>query len=358
MSKARDIASASPAPSTVSTTELGYLDGVTSAVQTQLNRKPEYAAGKNGSINGGFDIWQRGTSFSASSPIYTADRWNLNASSTHTLTRQTVSDTTNLPTIQYCARIQRTNGTFGSMTHYLTQSLESSESYRYAGQTVTLSFYARKGANFSSTYLQSWVYYGTGTDENITGTYTGAAGLGGQNNTLTTTWQRFTMTVSIDKSATELALFFAMESTGTSGAADYFEITGVQLELGSTATTFSRAGGTITGELAECQRYYFRYTGGNGSRFAVGNVESTTTTQVPFYLPSEMRTTPSLSFTSVGVRYAGSSDVTISTVTSGAYTINMRVPLITVSSAVLTIGQAVILRGNAAPSIIEFNSEL
>jgi hypothetical protein len=39
MTKARDIASASPAPSTVSATELGYLDGVTSAVQTQIDSK-------------------------------------------------------------------------------------------------------------------------------------------------------------------------------------------------------------------------------------------------------------------------------------------------------------------------------
>jgi hypothetical protein len=39
MSKARDIASAAPAPSTVSATELGYVDGVTSAIQTQLDAK-------------------------------------------------------------------------------------------------------------------------------------------------------------------------------------------------------------------------------------------------------------------------------------------------------------------------------
>jgi hypothetical protein len=39
MSKARDIASAAPAPSTVSATEIGYLDGVTSAVQTQIDGK-------------------------------------------------------------------------------------------------------------------------------------------------------------------------------------------------------------------------------------------------------------------------------------------------------------------------------
>ena len=39
MSKARDIASAIPAPSTVSSAELGYLDGVTSAIQTQIDAK-------------------------------------------------------------------------------------------------------------------------------------------------------------------------------------------------------------------------------------------------------------------------------------------------------------------------------
>jgi trimeric autotransporter adhesin len=39
MTKARDIASAIPAPSTVDATELGYLDGVTSAIQTQIDSK-------------------------------------------------------------------------------------------------------------------------------------------------------------------------------------------------------------------------------------------------------------------------------------------------------------------------------
>jgi hypothetical protein len=39
MSKARDIASANPAPSTISSVELGYVDGVTSAIQTQLDAR-------------------------------------------------------------------------------------------------------------------------------------------------------------------------------------------------------------------------------------------------------------------------------------------------------------------------------
>lgn len=39
MTKARDLANAATALSTVSATELAYLDGVTSAIQTQINTK-------------------------------------------------------------------------------------------------------------------------------------------------------------------------------------------------------------------------------------------------------------------------------------------------------------------------------
>lgn len=39
MTKARDLANAASAFSSVSATELGYLDGVTSAVQTQMDTK-------------------------------------------------------------------------------------------------------------------------------------------------------------------------------------------------------------------------------------------------------------------------------------------------------------------------------
>lgn len=42
MTKARDLASGAPAPAGVSSTELGYVDGVTSAIQTQLNAKAVY----------------------------------------------------------------------------------------------------------------------------------------------------------------------------------------------------------------------------------------------------------------------------------------------------------------------------
>jgi hypothetical protein len=44
MTKARDLANAGTALTTVSATELGYLDGVTSAVQTQINTKAASAS--------------------------------------------------------------------------------------------------------------------------------------------------------------------------------------------------------------------------------------------------------------------------------------------------------------------------
>ena len=50
MTKARDIASAAPAPSTVSATEIGYLDGVSSAIQTQIDSKIGSASAINPTI--------------------------------------------------------------------------------------------------------------------------------------------------------------------------------------------------------------------------------------------------------------------------------------------------------------------
>jgi hypothetical protein len=299
------------------------------------------AAAKNYAINGGADIWQRGTTFT-DAVAYTADRWYQAASNV-----TTTQETTIVPTgFRYSVK-----GTTTATTQpYWMQAIETSNAILLAGQTVTLSYYA---ATSNSSNVLIRLDYSTNVDEAIAGTYTTIAS---NSVAATSTMSRVSATFAVPSTAKTLRILVGAAGSQTTGVTTSF--TGVQLELGTTATTFSRAGGNIQGELAACQRYYFRYTGGNGSRFALGNVESTTATQVPFFLPTEMRTQPSLSFTSVGVRYAGTSDVTISTVGSGAYTVNMRVPLITVSSAVLTVGQAVILRGNAAPSIIEFNSEL
>jgi hypothetical protein len=226
------------------------------------------AAGKNAIINGGMDIWARGTSvaIAASSSGYTTDRWfyAVGANQASTISRQATGDTTNLPTIQYCARVQRNSGQTGGGGVGFDCSIESVNSIPFAGQTITFSFYARRGANYSasSNILNAQVLSGTGTDQNVQAGFTGSATVISQNATLTTTWQRFTYTGTVAASATQLGIRFITTWAGTAGAADFFEVTGVQVELGSTATTFSRAGGTIQGELAACQRYYQLWTPG------------------------------------------------------------------------------------------------
>jgi hypothetical protein len=267
----------------------------------------QVVAGKNTVINGGMDVWQRGTSIaiaastSAGSSTFLADRWQTatGANQAITVSRQATGDTTNLPFIQYATRYQRNSGQTGTGDLRFVQSIESSNAITYAGRAVTLSFYARAGANYSaaSSRLYATIISGTGTDQNVLGTYTGSSDLIGQYATLTTTWQRFSYTATIPATATEFANYFQFTPVGTAGTNDWFEITGVQVEQGSVATTFSRAGATIQGELAACQRYYIRYSynSTNTQYFGSGIGFSTTRVFASLALPVSMRTTPSIS---------------------------------------------------------------
>jgi hypothetical protein len=284
------------------------------------------AAGKNAVINGGMDIWQRGTSISvaASTVPYTADRWTLatNANQASTVSRQATGDTTNLPTIQYCARVQRNSGQTGTTQMGFTNNFETVNSLRFAGQTVTISFYARKGANYSPTSSVLTVYgiSGTGTDQTrAPGTYTNEAyWVNNQTATLTTTWQRFTFSGTVSSTANQLAVYFGMTPTGTAGANDYFEVTGVQLELGATATTFSRAQGTIQGELAACQRYYYRMGGDQNYNpiRAVGNTSSTSTAYFNVIHLITMRVPPTtVDYSTLSISLFGAAAVAITNLT-------------------------------------------
>jgi hypothetical protein len=207
-------------------------------------------------------------------------------------------DTTNLPFIQYCARAQRDNGNAATDGIYLYQSMETVNSIPFVGKTVTLSFYARKGANYSaaSSGLLVALNTGTGTDQNWA-SYTGASTAISQTATLTATWQRFSYTSAspIATTVNELAVSFGFLGVGTAGAADYFEITGVQLEVGSVVTPFRTNGETIQGELAACQRYYWD-SRENGTTTQPYSGYSTATDYVisNVRFPTTMRTSPTL----------------------------------------------------------------
>lgn len=255
------------------------------------------SAGKNRSLNSNFSIWQRGTSVAGSGTAFLADRWQAYRGTTgSTFSRQVTNDTTNLPNIQYCIRAQRDSGNTSTTPYSIGQNFESVNSIPLAGKTVVLSFYARAGANYSaaSSALEVNLATGTGTDQNI---YTGLTGRANpilQNATLTTTWQRFTYSATLATTATQIAMSFAATPVGTASTNDYFEVTGIQLELGSTATPYAPNGATYQAELAACQRYYWRGVAGTAYAYLPASGSATTTSIADMVVPLKvsMRVAP------------------------------------------------------------------
>ena len=272
-----------------------------------------YVAGKNFIINGAMEIWQRGTSFTPSAVGYCADRWSFNNNSAATLSRQTTS----LTNFQYALRVQRNSGSTSTSQISVYESLETVSIYPLIGQTITMSFWARAGANFSpsSSAMGAYVYSGTGTDQNIQNGYTSAAVVAGGNSTLTTTWTKYSVTGTVGSSITELALGFTHNPIGTAGANDWFEVTGVQLELGSVATPFSRAGGTLSGELTACQRYYYQPSNTSANIGVMGAASTTGVARLYIAVPVPMRgNTASVSYTGTPQLYDGVATISVTSI--------------------------------------------
>jgi len=176
--------------------------------------------------------------------------------------------------------------------------------------------------------IQLGFNYGTGT------TYSGTAGSWGSTQLLAPTG--------------------AVSVVGTSGATFY--ITGVQLEAGTTASPFEyRQYGT---ELALCQRYYYQTTGGGNTRHAVSGNGSLSQAFPTVFFKVTMRTTPSISYSSL-------SHFTLESLTGGSSTATaISANAGTNDSATLNVttagsgGTGGNLLGNNASSVIAYSAEL
>jgi hypothetical protein len=335
-----------------------------SSTSTGLAWQPyaaQVVAGKNLVLNGSFDIWQRGTSIAMTTTNWGADRWgNYRVSGGSTISRQS----SGLTGFQYCARIQRDNSNASTSIIYIGQPIDISTSTPFIGKTVTLSFYAKKGSNFSATnsILRSFVYTGSNASDydGFHGSYTGLTSHIYKESTLTESWQRFEVFGTII-SGTQILIQFEFTPTGTAGLNDYVDITGIQLELGSIATPFSRAGGTIQGELAACQRYYIRMLSGTGSYtpFATGQVYSSTGAQIVVNHPVAMRIPPtSIEYASLGITNSGAGVVvpTSFSLSNPGQTASM---LLTTNASGLVAGYSTLLVAAATTSAyLAFNAEL
>jgi hypothetical protein len=248
-------------------------------------------AGKNFLINGGQDFWQRGTSFSGSY-TYSSDRWYSDAYNVG----GTTSQSTTVPAgYKYSIKMQRPASSTTANAASIGQVLETQSTIPLQGQNVTLSFWAKAGANISNVGFVR-LFTGTGTDQSIStayGSWTNYNEIVTASCTPTTTWQKFTFTGFVATSVTQIGVRVGWITAGTAGADDSLYLTGLQLEVGSVATPFSRAGGTLQGELAAAQRYYF--AGQADTRFPSPNASGAWV--FPALLPVCMRTTPTYAFT-------------------------------------------------------------
>ena len=209
-----------------------------------------FVAGKNKIINGDFGVWQRGTSTTVTNG-FCADRWVVAVDGTGgiTTTQQSFTPGNTIAGYEPSFYLQSAVTSVGtSTTYFLSQRIEDVRTF--AGQTVTLSFWAKADSVRSNVIYFRQVFGTGGSADNYT-TFPAV--------TYSTSWQRYSFTLAIPSVSgktigTGSYLEPNIRSTVTSGM--NIQIWGVQVEAGSVATPFTTASGTFQGELALCQRYY------------------------------------------------------------------------------------------------------
>lgn len=233
---------------------------------------PPSVTGQNMLVNGGFQVAQRGAggsavfSVPASSFQYTLDRWQMatSGSDPHTVS-QIYGPNTGLSGLGgiYLCKIQRNPGATGTNSSF-AQSLTRIMSAGAAGNSVTVSFRAIAGANYSPVggALKVRLYTGTGTtDSSCFSGWTGAANQVVTVNINAVSLATYTATFAIPSNVTQIATVFNTDSTGTAGADDSYYLTNVKTEIGTVATGFAHE--SFQAVALQCYPFYqksFEYT--------------------------------------------------------------------------------------------------
>ena len=345
--------------STVANVGVGA-DGTTlvadSSTSTGLRWQGSQAAGKNFVINGGMDWWQRGITYTqatnSGSGYGSADRWKV-ASYGSGSPALTLAQSTTVPSsvpVQYSAAMSWSS-TVSTGDIFIEQWVENGK-YLIAGQTVTLSFYAKATTGASFTFDLDQDYGGTVV----------AIGTAFQKYsiswTVPSTFQSSPPTGTSSGNNVEIRFF---RSTSNNAVANTITFTGAQLEIGSVATPFSRAGGTLQGELAACQRYYYRVGGDQTTQpYGIGFGTAATTTSIVMTHPVTMRTAPTLSeYSYLWLADAGSTtNVTSLAIQANWCGKNTVMVVASVASGLTTYRPYILIAQGTTASYIGFSAEL
>lgn len=257
----------------------------------------------NAIINGAFEINQRNFTTTTTSALYLFDRWSsISAGGTSTWSAESFTPG-EAPFAGYegssFIRIVSSGQSGTPDSTRLQQPIENVRTF--AGQTITLSFFARAASGTPSVAANLRQIFGTGGSA--------AVEVGGKKVQLTTNWARYSMTFEVPSltgktigSGNRLTTSFYTSagsdlnaSTDSLGLqATTIDLWGVQLEAGPVATPFRRNANSLQGELAACQRYYVRYSveSTGASISPIGGAVSAAIGESVFSVPSTLRSTP------------------------------------------------------------------
>jgi hypothetical protein len=364
----------------------------TGEVTARVNGKDVFNASssmgfKNRIINGAMVIDQRNAGASVSgNAVYCLDRWLANASQNNKYTVQRNAGSVTPPAgfINYLGVTSSSAYSVGASDQFsIIQPIEGLNVADLGwgtanAATVTLSFWVRS----SLTGTFGGCFTNSAANRFYVFSYTISAA---------NTWEQKTVTVAGDTSGTWLttngvgiyvwlsigagssvsgtagswgasALYQptgAVSVVGTNGATFY--ITGVQLEKGSTATSFDyRPYGT---ELALCQRYYYRQTSiGNNSPFFVGQTYSASQQNYITQFPVQMRAAPSLGLSALSnfniLTYAAGGTVTNLTANLSIATATTYGAFVFTQQAITGAGGALLVAANSSAYIEWTGAEL
>jgi len=288
-----------------------------------------FVAGKNKVINGDFGISQRGTSFTYGASGYTLDRWTYAVASaipSGSISQQTFT-AGSAPVAGYEAPyFFRSNVTAANGCTNVTLENRIEDVRTFAGQTITLSCWVKTDAatSFNVIFQQNFGSGGSGA-VNTNAIVSQAT---------TSGWVRYSGTVTLPSIAGKtigagnyLSVYFVLPNNGSNIRVGNFDLWGVQVESGNVATPFTTATGTIQGELAACQRYYYRTAGINNGIIGIGQAISTTVVilQIPFLVNMRVRPTAvdsSSLYVADGVSAFVGGTITIGSVLNGLGVVN------------------------------------
>lgn len=306
-------------------------------------------------VNGNFDIWQRGASVAMTTAnAYTADRWYCETATAGTDKTVSQQDGTGVNGSYYCARVAMVQDVDELLT--FSQALESKDSIKFRGKKITLSFYARGGAEFvaDNSTLVSKIVTGKGTDQKVLA-FTTSADAVSQNNTLTTSWQKFTCTTSavIASDITQIGISLAFTHAGSGVTTNYFEVTQVQLCAGDVALPFMPK--SYDDEFMACQRFFQSYSFTNGGNIVFGLSYAASGASFAFMFKSRLRSIPTTCTLSGTMTVGdGGSTGTSTTFTYPAQSVDMmNVNVSSISGSPLTTGRSAALSSSNGSLIVD-----